>query len=306
MAFHRNNNGQNGGRHHRQNFRPRHNNNHQPQQNGQRRHVNRVNHVFESTGPDGRVRGTAQQLVEKYAGLARDAHASGDSVLSLNCYQHAEHYQRLYNEILEENGHFEREREAQRAAYQSQPNFDNDGNGQQQQNDQGDMQQDQRSGMNDQPQSGHYGQQQQHSAPQQQAAPQQQRHSPPPQQQQQMQDDRDNNGFDAPQPQQAAATPPQRSAAASSTGGRVLGRRPAAPRGDQPTGAGQLRDDDMPSFLKKDIPIKTAAPAAESAPKKAPAAPAAAADAVPAAFGRVRRAPAARRPAATTDAEPEV
>lgn len=125
MAFMRHNN--NGRRHNNNhsNNRHRHNNNQGGQQNGQngqRRHVNRINQVFESNGPDGRIRGTAQQIVEKYMTLARDASSSNDKVLSMNYYQHAEHYQRLLNEILEENAVFEREREAQRAAQQaSQP-----------------------------------------------------------------------------------------------------------------------------------------------------------------------------------------
>ena len=121
MAFARNNN--NNGRRHNNynNNRHRHNNQGNAGQNGQRRHVNRINQVFESNGPDGRVRGTAQQIVEKYTGLARDAQMSGDKVLSLNYFQHAEHYQRLLTEITEENAAFERERDAQRQAQQAQP-----------------------------------------------------------------------------------------------------------------------------------------------------------------------------------------
>lgn len=118
MAFMRHNN--NGRRHN--NNRHRHSSQGGSQQ-GQRRHVNRINQVFESNGPDGRVRGTAQQIVEKYMSLARDAQVSGDKVLSMNHLQHAEHYQRLLNEITEENAGFEREREAQRAAQQAQPDI---------------------------------------------------------------------------------------------------------------------------------------------------------------------------------------
>lgn len=98
-------------------------NNQQSQQNGNgpRRHVNRVNQVFESNGPEGRVRGTAAQIVEKYTTMARDASVSGDKVLMLNYFQHAEHYQRLLNEITEENAVFERDREAQRQQQAAQP-----------------------------------------------------------------------------------------------------------------------------------------------------------------------------------------
>jgi hypothetical protein len=120
MAFMRHNNN---GRRHNHNNRHRSNHSqpggHNPQngQNGQRRYVNRVNQVFDSNGPDGRIRGTAQQIVEKFTSLARDASVSGDKVLMQNYYQHAEHYQRLHNEIMEEAAVFEREREAQRQAH---------------------------------------------------------------------------------------------------------------------------------------------------------------------------------------------
>ena len=54
-----------------------------------------VNRVFESAGPEGKVRGTAQQIIDKYLSLARDAQTSGDRVASENFLQHAEHYQRV-------------------------------------------------------------------------------------------------------------------------------------------------------------------------------------------------------------------
>ncbi len=57
------------------------------------------NHVFDSSGPDLRVRGTAQQLFEKYLQLGRDATGSGDRVLAESYFQHAEHYFRILNAI---------------------------------------------------------------------------------------------------------------------------------------------------------------------------------------------------------------
>ncbi|MGB0748038.1 MAG: DUF4167 domain-containing protein [Magnetospiraceae bacterium] len=63
-----------------------------------RRGPNR-NTVFDSNGPDVRVRGTAQQVIEKYLSLARDAASSGDRVSSENYLQHADHYQRLLAEV---------------------------------------------------------------------------------------------------------------------------------------------------------------------------------------------------------------
>ena len=58
--------------------------------------------VFDSNGPDVRIRGTAFQIVEKYMALAKDASASGDRVLAENYLQHAEHYQRMISSWAEE------------------------------------------------------------------------------------------------------------------------------------------------------------------------------------------------------------
>ncbi len=57
------------------------------------------NHTFDSSGPDVRVRGTAQQLFEKYLQLGRDASSGGDRVLAESYFQHAEHYFRILNAI---------------------------------------------------------------------------------------------------------------------------------------------------------------------------------------------------------------
>lgn len=51
--------------------------------------------VYESNGPDVKIRGTASHIAEKYIQLARDAQSSGDPVAAENYYQHAEHYFRL-------------------------------------------------------------------------------------------------------------------------------------------------------------------------------------------------------------------
>jgi Domain of unknown function (DUF4167) len=56
---------------------------------------NIVNRVYDSAGPEGKVRGTPQQIIDKYLSLARDAQTSGDRVMSENFLQHAEHYQRM-------------------------------------------------------------------------------------------------------------------------------------------------------------------------------------------------------------------
>jgi len=56
---------------------------------------NVMNRVFDSSGPEGKVRGTPQQIIEKYNQLARDSHLSDDRVATENFQQHAEHYLRL-------------------------------------------------------------------------------------------------------------------------------------------------------------------------------------------------------------------
>ncbi|MEL6792004.1 MAG: DUF4167 domain-containing protein [Pseudomonadota bacterium] len=53
------------------------------------------NRVYESAGPEGKVRGTPQQIIDKYTALARDAQLSGDRVGAENFLQHAEHYVRI-------------------------------------------------------------------------------------------------------------------------------------------------------------------------------------------------------------------
>lgn len=51
--------------------------------------------VFDSNGPEVRIRGTAHQICEKYEALAKDAKSSGDLVMNESYLQHAEHYQRM-------------------------------------------------------------------------------------------------------------------------------------------------------------------------------------------------------------------
>ncbi|MCY4152349.1 MAG: DUF4167 domain-containing protein [Aestuariivita sp.] len=63
---------------------------------------NVVNRVFESSGPEGKVRGTPQQIIEKYSQLARDAQLSNDRVATENFHQHAEHYLRLLSDAQRE------------------------------------------------------------------------------------------------------------------------------------------------------------------------------------------------------------
>ena len=46
---------------------------------------------------DNRNRGNAQQLMDKYLAMARDAAAGGDRIQAENYYQHADHYFRVLN-----------------------------------------------------------------------------------------------------------------------------------------------------------------------------------------------------------------
>lgn len=84
---------------------------------------NVVNRVFDSSGPEGKVRGTPQQIIDKYTVLARDAQLSGDRVAAENFQQHAEHYTRMLNEALAEQA---KEAEARREQQQQQQGRRND------------------------------------------------------------------------------------------------------------------------------------------------------------------------------------
>lgn len=82
---------------------------------------NIVNRVFDSSGPEGKVRGTPQQIIEKYNQLARDAQLAGDRVATENFQQHAEHYLRMLGAAQkemdakrEEQERQNRERQAER------------------------------------------------------------------------------------------------------------------------------------------------------------------------------------------------
>lgn len=81
--------------------------------NRQRSLGNIVNRVFDSSGPEGKVRGTPQQIIDKYLALARDAQVSNDRVAEQNFLQHAEHYTRMLAEA---------QREMQREQESRQPN----------------------------------------------------------------------------------------------------------------------------------------------------------------------------------------
>lgn len=79
-------------------------------------------------GGGNRPRGNAQQLMEKYLALARDATSSGDRVLAENYFQHADHYYRVLNARLEQqNGG--RRHEGHGGYQDHRHQFDRQGNG---------------------------------------------------------------------------------------------------------------------------------------------------------------------------------
>ena len=55
-----------------------------------------------------KVRGTAQQVQEKYLALARDAFSSGDRIAAEGYFQFAEHYHRMYRADHGGGGHNDR------------------------------------------------------------------------------------------------------------------------------------------------------------------------------------------------------
>jgi hypothetical protein len=83
-----------------------------------RKGQNPLTRVYESNGPDVKIRGTPNHVAEKYVQLARDAQASGDPVAAENYFQHAEHYFRLIaaaqEQFRQSNPYFRHDAEQQR------------------------------------------------------------------------------------------------------------------------------------------------------------------------------------------------
>ncbi|MHA6323558.1 DUF4167 domain-containing protein [Roseivivax sp. CAU 1753] len=85
---------------------------------------NVVNRVFDSSGPDGKVRGTPQQIIEKYNQLARDAQLGNDRVATENFQQHAEHYLRMLSEAQREQDQRREQQERENRERQQQRDRD--------------------------------------------------------------------------------------------------------------------------------------------------------------------------------------
>jgi hypothetical protein len=70
---------------------------------GQQQRTPQRNQTFDSNGPNVRVRGSANQIFERYVALAREAATGDDRIAAENLYQHAEHYFRISNAARDGN-----------------------------------------------------------------------------------------------------------------------------------------------------------------------------------------------------------
>ncbi|MDQ0458461.1 DUF4167 domain-containing protein [Rhizobium paknamense] len=93
--------------------------------NFNRKGSNPLTRTYDSSGPDVKIRGTAQHIAEKYMALARDAQSAGDRVMAENYLQHAEHYNRI---IAAAQAHLqERVHRDDRSDYNDRDSMDMDG-----------------------------------------------------------------------------------------------------------------------------------------------------------------------------------
>jgi len=98
---------------------------------GHRKSQNPLTRVYESNGPDVKIRGTASHIAEKYIQLARDAQSSGDPVAAENYYQHAEHYFRLIaaaqEQFRQQNPYYQQQPQQGGQQGAADDNYDEDG-----------------------------------------------------------------------------------------------------------------------------------------------------------------------------------
>jgi hypothetical protein len=102
-----------GGHHHKQHT---HNPNRPPNRN----------QIFDSSGPDVRVRGNAHQVFDKYQALAREAASSGDRIAAEAYWQYADHYFRM---IQTQGGFVQRNNQGWGEGEEGQPNPQQQGPG---------------------------------------------------------------------------------------------------------------------------------------------------------------------------------
>ena len=82
------------------NQRGRFNGRHNNSSRGSRPQIIYRNTALESTGPCGKLRGTALQLHEKYMMAAKDAQIQNDDILAETCCQYADHYMHVQNQAI--------------------------------------------------------------------------------------------------------------------------------------------------------------------------------------------------------------
>ena len=102
-----------------QNQRNRFNNRHGGNRNSRPQIIYR-NTALESTGPCGKLRGTALQLYEKYTSAGKDALIQNDDVMAETCFQYADHYMHIQNQAIANEQAFHAQQQAQRVAAQEQ------------------------------------------------------------------------------------------------------------------------------------------------------------------------------------------
>jgi hypothetical protein len=79
------------------------------------------NRVYDSNGPEIKIRGTASHVYEKYLQMARDANASGDRVMAENYLQHAEHYFRIMAAVQAQAQQYQQQQQALQPLQPAQP-----------------------------------------------------------------------------------------------------------------------------------------------------------------------------------------
>jgi len=79
---------------------------------------NPSNKVYDSNGPEVRVRGSAQTVAEKYLQLAGDAQSQGDQIKTESYFQYAEHYLRIVaaNQAVKDQKQAEKDKAAEEHA----------------------------------------------------------------------------------------------------------------------------------------------------------------------------------------------
>ena len=75
-----------------------------------KKNYNPLRSQFDSNGPIGRIRGTAQQIADKYISASREAKVAGDRVREEELLQLSEHYLRMIVEWCIENPTPEKEK----------------------------------------------------------------------------------------------------------------------------------------------------------------------------------------------------